>query len=370
MTSGAATRRPSRRSSSSARRLAPAGYPSLAGHFDRPNGVTYDPRGTRAKHRARPVRPRSPPRSGRRTSTASSRRSAGPVDVFASSGGAVNGLALDREIPGRRPDSWSLTSRRSPRSCRIGSTRSPRRTRINETYMRSGFGRGDGPLHRGREPQRPIHRRDRRGAAAGPRDVRHADGGRRQPDRPDARAQHALAGQLRARLRRAPRAPTRLVLAAGVESDGTLASRGAFAVAERLGKRGRPLSRRPRRRSWAASTASARRARTTRPSPRSSARCSRADLCQPAQCIGRPPMAGAANSGALIQAREPGSEDRLEFDVHRRPTCRRPPSARTCGRTAAWPRRNPRRRSPGTNQRRARRCCRSAFRVAALAGSP
>ncbi len=66
-------------------------------------------------------------------------------------------------------------------------------------------------------------------------------------------------------------ASTRIVLAAGVESDGEMAHRGAEAVAERLGTDAGDLPERPRRASSVASTASP---ATRTASPRSCARSS------------------------------------------------------------------------------------------------
>jgi pimeloyl-ACP methyl ester carboxylesterase len=158
----------------------------------------------------------------------------GPVDLFASSGGAVNGLALVtahpnqvRTLVAHEPP---LASMLPDREGAMALTQA-----IADTYQRSGFGPGMAQFivavsHKG--PMTPEF------AAQPPPDPQmfglpaEDDGTRTDPllfqnivgfthYQPDFDALRA--------------ASTRIVMAAGVESDGEMAHRGAEAVAQRLG---------------------------------------------------------------------------------------------------------------------------------------
>jgi pimeloyl-ACP methyl ester carboxylesterase len=159
---------------------------------------------------------------------------AGPVDLFASSGGAVNALAL----VARHPEQVrQLVAHEPPLAAvlpdREGALAVCRA--IHETYEASGSGAGMAHFiavvsHRG-----PITAEFAR--QPGPDPAMFGMSAEDDGDRSDA-----LLGQniiscthfepdfeaLRA-------ASTRIVMAAGVESEGTMASRSAFAVAQRLG---------------------------------------------------------------------------------------------------------------------------------------
>ena len=77
-----------------------AGFGTLAGHFTDRTVVTYDPRGVGAQRRRPTRRTQSTPDSTPTTCIGSSQElGGGPVDLFASSGGAVNALALVAKHP-------------------------------------------------------------------------------------------------------------------------------------------------------------------------------------------------------------------------------------------------------------------------------
>ena len=107
---------------------------------------------------------------------------------------------------------------------------------IHDTYERSGFGPGMAQFILAVSHQGPMTLAFASAAATGSGDVRAAGRRRRDADRRRCSGQNIVTSThyepdfdaLRA-------ASTRIVLAAGVESDGQLAHRGAEAVAERLG---------------------------------------------------------------------------------------------------------------------------------------
>ncbi len=182
------------------------GFATLAGHFPDRTVVTYDPRGVERSHKTDPASPSTPEQHADDVHRIISELEAGPVDLFASSGGAVNALAL----VARHPEQVrTLVAHEPPLAAllpdREGAFAANRA--VHETYLRSGFGPGMARFivlvgHTGT---------DRRGlpqpAGARSGDVRAADRGRRQPDRPAHGPEHDFVHELRARLRRACERP-------------------------------------------------------------------------------------------------------------------------------------------------------------------
>ena len=113
----------------------------------------------------------------------------GPVDLFGSSGGAVNAF---------RPRRWAPRARADPRcpraaSCEraAGRRRGARRLLCRPRDLPSArVGPRDGALHCAGLAARSGAGRVCPAAGARSGDVRHADGGRRRPRRPDARLEH------------------------------------------------------------------------------------------------------------------------------------------------------------------------------------
>ncbi len=210
------------------------GFGTLSGHFADRTVVTYDPRGVERSEKADPTSPSSPEEHADDLHRLITALDAGPVDLFASSGGAVNALALVAKHP---EQVRTLVAHEPPlavilpdREGAMAVTRA-----IHDTYQRSGFGAGMAHFiavvsHRG--PITPD-------VAAQPAPDPSMFG---MSTEDDGTRTDALLGQnivscthyepdfdaLRA-------ASTRIVLAAGVESEGQMAHRGALAVAERLG---------------------------------------------------------------------------------------------------------------------------------------
>ncbi len=210
------------------------GFVTLAGHFTDRTVVTYDPRGVERSTKADPASPSTPEEHADDLHRLIAELDAGPVDLFASSGGAVNALAL----VARHPEQVrTLVAHEPPLATilpdREGALAACRA--VHDTYQRSGFGAGMAQFivavsHQG--PFGPDY-------ASQPAPDPAMFG---QPTEDDGTRTDPLLGQnmvscthfepdfeaLRA-------ASTRIVMAAGAESEGQMASRGAFAVAERLG---------------------------------------------------------------------------------------------------------------------------------------
>jgi len=70
------------------------GFGTLSGHFTDRTVVTYDPRGVERSTKADPASPSTPEEHADDLHRLIAELDAGPVDLFASSGGAVNALAL------------------------------------------------------------------------------------------------------------------------------------------------------------------------------------------------------------------------------------------------------------------------------------
>jgi pimeloyl-ACP methyl ester carboxylesterase len=209
------------------------GFPTLAGHFAERTVVTYDPRGTERSAAHDPAAAITP-ETAVEDLHAIVETVGGPVDVFASSGGAVNGLAW----AARHPDDIRtlvaheppLASQLPDREHALAATNA-----MHETYMRSGFGPAMAQFIAVVSHQGPFTAEI---ASAPPPDPAMFG----LPTEDDGnRTDLMFAHQMRWLVTYEPdydalrRASSRIVLAAGAESEGTLASRATYAAAERLG---------------------------------------------------------------------------------------------------------------------------------------
>jgi pimeloyl-ACP methyl ester carboxylesterase len=211
------------------------GFVTLASHFTDRTVVTYDPRGVERSTKADPASPSTPGQHADDLHRIIAALDTGPVDLFASSGGAVNALALVAAHPG---DVRTLVAHEPPlaalvpdREGALAATRA-----VADAYQRRGFGAGMARFiaivsHQGLFTLADAAAPDPDPAMFGLPTV--DDGNRTDPllfqnlmscthYEPDFDALQA--------------APTRIVLAAGVESEGQLAHRGAAAAAARLGR--------------------------------------------------------------------------------------------------------------------------------------
>jgi pimeloyl-ACP methyl ester carboxylesterase len=210
------------------------GFGTLAGHFPDRTVVTYDPRGVERSTKADPASQSTPEQHADDLHRIITALGAGPVDLFASSGGAVNALALVARHP---EDVRTLVAHEPPLAAilpdREGAMAVTRA--IGETYQQRGFGAGMAHFIAVVSHQGPMTAEF--AAQPGPDPAMFGlptedDGNRTDPllfqniitcthYEPDL---EALRG-----------ASTRVVLAVGAESGDTLAARGAVTVAERLG---------------------------------------------------------------------------------------------------------------------------------------
>jgi pimeloyl-ACP methyl ester carboxylesterase len=210
------------------------GFGTLAGHFTDRTVVTYDPRGAERSKRTDGALKSTTDEHADDLHRLISTLDAGPVDIFASSGGAVNALALVAKHPEQvrtlvahePPAAQELPDREQVLAACEG---------IHETYQREGFGPAMAKFIALVSYQGPIPA----GFADQP-GPNPADFG--LPTEDDGSRDHPLVGlnmpstpgyqhdfdALRA-------APTRIVAAVGAESGQMMAGRAAVAVAERLG---------------------------------------------------------------------------------------------------------------------------------------
>ncbi len=213
--------------------MAAGGFATLAGHFADRTVVTYDPRGVERSTKDDPATESTPEQHAddlHRVIEAVG----GPVDLFASSGGAVNATALVERHP---DDVRTLVAHEPPLAAilpdRDGALAACRL--VADEYRQKGFGAGMARFiavvsHAGFFPPDYATQPAPDPAMFGL--PTEDDGSRTDPllfqniitcthYEPDFEALLA--------------ASTRIILAAGAESEGVLANRGAHAVAERLG---------------------------------------------------------------------------------------------------------------------------------------
>jgi pimeloyl-ACP methyl ester carboxylesterase len=211
-----------------------AGFGTLSQHFADRTVVTYDPRGVERSEKADPASPVTPDVHADDLHRLIQAIGGGPVDLFASSGGAVNALALVSRHP---EDVRTLVAHEPPlasilpdREHALAANRA-----VHETYQRSGWGAGMAHFIAISGHQGPFTAEIAGQPAPDPAMFglpAEDDGSRTDP----LLGQNMLTSidyepdfdALRS-------ASTQLVMAAGEESEGQLPSRGASAVAERLG---------------------------------------------------------------------------------------------------------------------------------------
>src|SRR5439155_21036488 len=118
-----------------------AGFSTLAGHFTDRTVVTYDPRGVERSERTDPDAEVTPEVHAADVRAVIEAIGGGPVDVFASSGGAVNALALVAAYPdlvrtlvAHEPPAISLLADADDAlaACRA----------VHDTYQQRGLGAG------------------------------------------------------------------------------------------------------------------------------------------------------------------------------------------------------------------------------------
>ena len=210
------------------------GFATLAGHFPDRTVVTYDPRGVERSTKADPSSPSTPEQHADDLHRIIADLGSGPVDIFASSGGAVNALALVAAYP---EDARTLVAHEPPlatvlpdRDAALAVTEA-----VHKTYERSGFGAGMAHFIAAVGHQGPMTAEF--AAQPGPDPAMFG-----MPTVDDGVRTDPLLGQnmiscthYEPDFDALRQASTRIVIAAGSQSAGTMACRGAIAVAERLG---------------------------------------------------------------------------------------------------------------------------------------
>jgi pimeloyl-ACP methyl ester carboxylesterase len=212
-----------------------SGFATLASHFPDRTVVTYDPRGLGRSTRKDGRFDHAPGVQAGDVHAVIEALGAGPVEIFASSGGAVTALALVAAYPG---DVTTLVAHEPPLITVLPDAAAAERARagVRDTYEAKGQGAGmaafiamtswQGEFTDGYFAQPPADP-----VAFGM--ATEDDGSRDDPllsDRSWAVSSHrpdvdALAA-----------APTRIVIAVGEESDGTFTGRSAVATAELVGQ--------------------------------------------------------------------------------------------------------------------------------------
>jgi pimeloyl-ACP methyl ester carboxylesterase len=211
-----------------------SGFNSLAGHFRDRRVVTYDPRGvTRSELKDGSGKPTPDDRADDLHRLISALGSE-PVDIFGSSGGALDGLTL----VARHPDQVRTLVAHEPPAAQTLPDREAAlaaAASIEETYERDGMGPAMAKFMALNSLKGPIPADFADQPAPDPAafGMPASDDGSRD----DPLLSNMITGthhELDFDALRA--APTRIVVAAGVESEGEFTHRAALAVAERLGQ--------------------------------------------------------------------------------------------------------------------------------------
>jgi pimeloyl-ACP methyl ester carboxylesterase len=210
-----------------------AGFGSLAGHFADRTIVTYDPRGSERSTKP-DMTSESTPDEHADDLHRIIQEVGGPVNMFASSGGAVNALALVAKHP---EDVRTLVAHEPPLASVLPDSDNAKAAAlaVSASYQRGGFPAGMAHFiavvsHRGPFPDDFAQQPPPDPAMFG------------MPAEDDDSRTDPLLGQniitsthYEPDLNALRAASTRIVMAAGEGSEGEMANRGAHAVAERLG---------------------------------------------------------------------------------------------------------------------------------------
>lgn len=211
-----------------------AGFGSLVKHFTDRTVITYDPRGSERSLLHDPTDVPTPDVHAEDLRRIIQEVGEGPIDLFGSSGGAVNGLAL----VAANPDAVAtfiaheppLPSMLPDREHALAATKN-----VTETYQQKGWGAGMAHFiaissHRGEYTPDVVN-----APAPDPADFGFPtddDGSRTDP-----MLGLGLVGSIgyQPDLDALAKASTHIVLGVGVESEGEMPSRSAHSLAERLG---------------------------------------------------------------------------------------------------------------------------------------
>jgi pimeloyl-ACP methyl ester carboxylesterase len=212
-----------------------SGFVSLASHFTDRTVVTYDPRGVGRSERTDDASKSTPEQHADDLHRIIEVLGAGPVDVFASSGGAVNALALVaahpdqvRTLVAHEPPTIPVLPDREQASAAVEN--------IAETYQREGMGPGMGKFIALTSIPGPIPADFADQPAPDPAAFgfpAHDDNGSRND--PLLSQNLISCTHYEPDFESLGAASTRVVVGVGAESEGQLAYRGGLGVAEGLG---------------------------------------------------------------------------------------------------------------------------------------
>jgi len=211
------------------------GFGTLARHFTDRTVVTYDPRGVERSKKADDTSKSTPDQHADDLHRLISKLGAGPVEMFASSGGAVNALAL----VAKHPEQVSTLVAHEPPAAQVLPDREHALAAcadIHETYLRAGMGPAMAKFIAIVSYEGPIGPDYAGRPAPDPRMFglpAQDDGSRNDP----LLMQNMIScTHYQFDFKALKAASTRIVIAVGAEGAGTLANRAGVAVASRLGK--------------------------------------------------------------------------------------------------------------------------------------
>lgn len=214
--------------------MAAAGFGTLGSHFPDRTLLTYDPRGSERSTKDDPSSESTPQQHAEDLHAVIEAAGLGPVDLFASSGGAVNALALVAAHP---DDVRTLVAHEPPLASILPDAENAKAAvrAISRSYEEGGFGKGMAHFiavvaYQGEFP-------DGFGDQPGPDPAMFGMPAGDDGARTDVMLHQNIitCTHYEPDFAALKAASTRIVPAAGVAGAGTMAYRGAYAVAERLG---------------------------------------------------------------------------------------------------------------------------------------
>src|SRR5215217_8200175 len=216
--------------------MAAEGFGTLASHFPDRTAVTYDPRGLGRSTRKDGRVDHSPTVQANDVHAVIEALGAGPVEMFASSGGAVTALALVAAYP---DDLITLVAHEPPLIPVLPDAEAAERARagVRDAYEAKGSSAGMAAFIAMTSWQGEFSEEYFAQPAADPAAFgmpTEDDGSRDDPLLSD---RSWAVSSYRPDVDAVAAAPTRVVIAVGEESEGTFTGRTAVATAERLGQR-------------------------------------------------------------------------------------------------------------------------------------
>ncbi|THV41687.1 alpha/beta fold hydrolase [Glycomyces buryatensis] len=214
--------------------MAAPGFTTLAGHFTDRTVVTYDPRGSERSVRTDGAAETTPDEHADDLHRLIAALGTGPVDLFASSGGAVNALALVAQHP---EQVRTLVAHEPPASAELPDAKELLAVceDIRATYLSSGFEPAMVKFIALVSLQGPVTAEYLNGPGPSPADFglpTEDDGSR---DDPLLGQNLVTCGPYRHNFEALRAAQTSIVIAVGADSGEEMAARAARAVAARLG---------------------------------------------------------------------------------------------------------------------------------------